>query len=73
MIIFEEAVISVGDQTKGKSEHETLLEKIYEIDPLIAQAAEKLKRLSEDPEIVRQYHEREAYLKRLELEREIES
>ncbi|NBD25631.1 hypothetical protein [Paenibacillus glycinis] len=64
----------MDDQEKEKSEHEKLLEKVYQMDSLIAKAAQKLRRLSEDPDIVRQYNEREAYLaqRRLELEKDNE-
>jgi len=62
-------------ENREKTDREKLLEQIYQMDPLIAEAAEKLKRLSEDPEIVRQYNEREEYLRlrRLELEKDNKS
>lgn len=62
-------------ENREKTDREKLLEQIYQMDPLIAEAAEKLKRLSEDPEFVRQYNEREEYLRlrRLELEKDNES
>ena len=40
-------------------EREKLLEEIYKIDPMIKKASDKLQRLSEDEEFVKQYKERE--------------
>ncbi|CAM4028322.1 Rpn family recombination-promoting nuclease/putative transposase [Paenibacillus alkaliterrae] len=42
--------------------HQQVLEMIYVRDPLIKKAAEKLERLSQDPEVVRQYEDREELL-----------
>jgi hypothetical protein len=44
--------------------HQQVLGMICEIDPLVKKAAEKLDRLSQDPEVVLQYKEREEFLQR---------
>ncbi|MGO4273776.1 hypothetical protein AB4Z22_28755 [Paenibacillus sp. TAF58] len=58
------------DKKEEMTEHEKLLEQIYQMDPLIAKAAEKLKHLSEDREVVKQYNQREEQLRKKRLERE---
>ena len=50
-----------------KKNRENILEEIYQLDPLIKKAAEKLKKLSEDGEVVSEYKNREE-----ELTKEIE-
>ncbi|MFN0224054.1 hypothetical protein [Paenibacillus sp. KR2-11] len=43
--------------------HQQVLEMIYEMDPLIKKTAEKLDRLSQDPEVIRQHEGRKELLK----------
>ncbi|MNI90874.1 hypothetical protein D3C73_1484570 [compost metagenome] len=54
-----------------KTHHRMLLEKVYTMDPLIKEAADKLERLSKDPKVVLQYYQREEELKRLKRRNDI--
>lgn len=45
--------------------HKQLLHEVYKLDPIIRKAAKKLKQLSEDPEVVKQYLRREAELREI--------
>jgi hypothetical protein len=47
------------DGRKETLTHQQVLEMIYDMDPVIHKAAKKLDRLSQDPDVVRQYEERE--------------
>lgn len=58
----EENLQQLSEESLRKIHHQMLLEKVYELDPLIKKAAEKLQRLSEDPEVVEQYYRRESEL-----------
>jgi DNA-directed RNA polymerase subunit H (RpoH/RPB5) len=62
----------MDNEDKRELTEQELLEEIYKMDPLIRKAAEKLQRLSEDKEIVRQYHIREEQLKKMREKGEVE-
>ena len=53
-----------------KKNRENILEEIYQLDPLIKKAAEKLKKLSEDEEVVSEYKRREEELSK-EMEEQL--
>jgi hypothetical protein len=48
------------DGSKETLTHQQVLEMIFEMDPVIHKAAKKLDQLSKDPDVIRQFEERDA-------------